>query len=269
MAWGCGGFIASPPAEDGGAAIPFCAVIRRFLIPLLAPDVVSGATSAHAEWRIGMYRRARLPDSDLPVFFRQERVGKAGKLFMLYKFRSMYTQLQYSLKKPHRGWDDISREKHNSRITPIGRFIRRYKIDELPQLINIAQGNMSFIAYRPELEEKVALNEPGYALLCCHLPGLSCRASIAFINESDMIRQHQLRGEKTPYDTIHLPLKIRISTAYLLKRVRRNNDPAIIFSTIFHSMTGGRWKGSRLPKVEEVPEVPQEWVERYFMDNKV
>jgi len=102
-------------------------------------------------------------DSPGPIFFRHRRVGIKGKTFIMYKFRSMYQGVNPDALTPV--------VPHDSRITPIGRIIRRFCIDEIPQLINILKGEMSLVGPRPEmlfivnryseLEEKRLLVKPG------------------------------------------------------------------------------------------------------------
>ena len=86
-----------------------------------------------------------------PVLFRQERVGKGGRLFTLVKFRTMF---------PGHGGDSIS-VSGESRITPLGAFLRRYKLNELPELWNVLKGDMSFVGPRPGICRPAARSRPG------------------------------------------------------------------------------------------------------------
>jgi len=88
-------------------------------------------------------------DSKGPIFYRQQRIGKNGVKFSLLKFRSMFTE------SDKKGLITIG--NNDSRITSIGRFIRKYKIDELPQLINVLNGSMSLVGPRPEVSKYVEL----------------------------------------------------------------------------------------------------------------
>jgi lipopolysaccharide/colanic/teichoic acid biosynthesis glycosyltransferase len=93
-----------------------------------------------------------------PVFFRQERVGRDGQTFSMLKFRSMVTgaeRMVDHLAADHDGNGVLFKKKDDPRITSVGRFIRRYSIDELPQLFNIARGEMSLVGPRPPLPTEV------------------------------------------------------------------------------------------------------------------
>lgn len=100
----------------------------------------------------------KLDDFEGNVYFKQERVGKNGELFYIYKFRSMYSDAESRLEQLliHNEIDGAMFKMQNDpRITPIGKFIRKYSIDELPQIINVLKGDMSFIGPRPPLPREV------------------------------------------------------------------------------------------------------------------
>src|SRR5690606_15215814 len=118
-------------------------------------------------------------DSKGPVFFIQERVGKHNKNFSIYKFRTMYTASQ------NQGL--LTLGNHDSRITRVGFFLRRYKIDELPQLINILIGNMSFVGPRPDLRYFVNFYNEGDYIVFSAKPGLTGFASLKYCNEAELL----------------------------------------------------------------------------------
>ena len=160
-------------------------------------------------------------DSSGPVFFIQERVGLNGKFFKIIKFRSMKTNHNNSL--------TVTLE-NDKRITRIGKKIRKYKIDEIPELINVFIGDMSFVGPRPDV--------PGYADLLKGesrnilklRPGITSRASIKYANE-EMI----LLNEDDPIaynNNIIFPDKVKLNLNYYYN----NNiwiDIKIIFATLF------------------------------------
>ena len=160
-------------------------------------------------------------DSSGPVFFLQERVGLNGKFFKIIKFRSMKTNHNNSL--------TVTLE-NDKRITRIGKKIRKYKIDEIPELINVFIGDMSFVGPRPDV--------PGYADLLKGesrnilklRPGITSRASIKYANE-EMI----LLNEDDPIaynNNIIFPDKVKLNLNYYYN----NNiwiDIKIIFATLF------------------------------------
>ena len=111
------------------------------------------------------------------VFFRQERIGKGGKPFRIFKFRSM--------RKDNAGLKITT--GNDSRITSVGRFLRKSKIDELPQLINVLLGDMSFVGPRPEVADYVDLYTPYQRQVLLVRPGITGLASIRFRNENDLL----------------------------------------------------------------------------------
>ncbi len=118
-------------------------------------------------------------DSDGPVFYRQVRVGKDNKDFKLYKFRSMRV-----------GADKqglITVGGRDPRVTRSGYFIRKYKLDEFPQLINVFIGDMSLVGPRPEVRKYVDMYTPEQMKVLSVRPGITSLASIRYRNENDIL----------------------------------------------------------------------------------
>ncbi len=118
-------------------------------------------------------------DSDGPVFYRQVRVGRDNKDFKLYKFRSMRV-----------GADKqglITVGGRDPRVTRSGYFIRKYKLDEFPQLINVFLGDMSLVGPRPEVRKYVSLYTPEQMKVLSVRPGITSLASIRYRNENDIL----------------------------------------------------------------------------------
>ncbi len=143
------------------------------------------------------------------IFFKQTRVGKGGKLFKVLKFRTMVVDAEKIGAKVTTG-DDV-------RITPVGSFLRKYKLDELPQLLNVLIGNMSLVGPRPEVPEYVEFypEETKKVIFSVH-PGITDTASIEFVNENEM-----LSGSKNPvedYKNKVLPIKLGYSMEYVKTR---------------------------------------------------
>ena len=131
-------------------------VVAFLLLIILSPLMLAAAVCIAA-------------NRDGPVLFRQERPGKNGKIFMLYKFRTMSTRL----------YDKNGRELSDfERMTKIGRFLRKTSVDELPQLFNILKGDMSFIGPRPLLTEYLELYSPEQMRRHEVLPGISGWAQV-------------------------------------------------------------------------------------------
>lgn len=165
-------------------------------------------------------------ESKGPVLYAALRVGKGGVMFRMYKFRTMVTNA-----------DKIggsSTPDDDPRITRMGRFLRRTKLDELPQLINVVNGTMSLVGPRPQVKWAVELYTPEQRRVLTVRPGITDYASIKFPNEGEI-----LRGSTNPdrdyMEKIH-PEKMRLSLEYLDKR-SLGVDLGIIFRTlaaIFH-----------------------------------
>jgi lipopolysaccharide/colanic/teichoic acid biosynthesis glycosyltransferase len=142
------------------------------------------------------------------VFYRGERVGLHGRTFFIFKFRTMVVNA-----------DKIggsSTSDDDPRITQVGRFLRKYKLDELPQLVNVLKGDMSFVGPRPQVKWAVDRYTEEERRLLSIRPGITDYASLRFPNEGEI-----LKGSKDPdkdyMEKIH-PEKMRLSLEYLRNR---------------------------------------------------
>lgn len=157
-----------------------------------------------------------------PAFFKQKRVGKGGVLFVLYKFRTM---------RVLEGTKDGLFEPGNiSRITTFGSFLRRSKLDELPQLFNVLIGNMSIVGPRPEVEKWVAVYPERWGKVFSVKPGMTDKASILYRNEESILVRSE-NPEKMYEETI-LPRKLELYEDY----VAHNSlfgDLKLILKTLF------------------------------------
>ncbi|WP_100611554.1 sugar transferase [Confluentibacter lentus] len=147
-------------------------------------------------------------DSKGPVLFIQERVGKNNKNFNIYKFRTMYVASQTK--------GLLTLGNHDSRITRIGYFLRRYKIDEFPQLINILIGDMSFVGPRPELRHYVNFyNEEDHIIFSVR-PGITSLASLKYRDEVELLAASE-DPESFFINTI-IPDKLKLNKEYIKKQ---------------------------------------------------
>lgn len=144
-------------------------------------------------------------DSSGPVLFRQERMGLHEKPFCIFKFRTMVLEAEKLGKQITVGAD--------ARITRSGRFLRRYKLDELPQLFNVVRGEMSLVGPRPEVPRYVReYSEGDRSIVFSVRPGITDRASIEYQSENDILGL-AADPEKTYTETV-LPVKIRYYKDY-------------------------------------------------------
>ena len=155
-----------------------------------------------------------------PVYFRQERVGKNGKLFRIFKFRTMVSDAESKGMQITVGAD--------SRITKVGKFLRKTKIDELPQLINVLLGQMSFVGPRPEVPHYAELYTDYQRNVLRIKPGITELASIIYKDENEVLAQSD-DPEKTYIEEI-MPKKIEINMQYI-EKMNVFYDIKLIFKT--------------------------------------
>ena len=154
------------------------------------------------------------------VFFAQNRVGKHFRQFRFYKFRTMSegTDREDALTAPE-----------DPRITRVGCLLRRYKLDELPQLFNVIKGDMQLVGSRPEVERYVQMFRPQYTVILRDRPGITDPASLAFRHEDRILCADRL--EQQYVDEV-LPAKLALALDYQQRRTFAS-DLAILFRTAF------------------------------------
>ena len=159
-------------------------------------------------------------DSKGPVFFKQVRVTKNGREFKIFKYRTMRV-----------GSDKFSQITvgKDSRITKVGDFLRKYKLDEIPQLINVLIGDMSLVGPRPEVPKYVALYTEEQREILKVRAGITDYASIEFSNENDILA-NETDPEKAYIEKI-MPRKIELNKKYL-SEISVMTDIKIILLTI-------------------------------------
>ena len=162
-----------------------------------------------------------------PIFYRGERTGLQEKIFRVYKFRSMIIDAEKT------GVSSTSKE--DSRITPVGKFIRKYKIDELPQLINVFIGDISLVGPRPEVKKFTDLYTEKEKVLLTIRPGITDYASLWNIDEGEILKNSQ-DPDKDYFEKIR-PEKIRLQLKYY-EEMSLWTDIKIIFLTLKKMLFG-------------------------------
>lgn len=157
-------------------------------------------------------------DSTGGVFYRQTRVGRRGRDFKLLKFRSM------RIGADKKGLITIGDK--DARITKSGYYIRKYKFDELPQLINVLKGDMSFVGPRPEVRKYVNLYTAEQLCVLNVRPGITDPASIQYSNENELLEKAE--DPEQYYINTVMPDKLRINLEYLEKRTLWSDFKVII-----------------------------------------
>lgn len=154
------------------------------------------------------------------IFFKQKRVGKNGKEFYLYKFRTMYANSE------HKGMLTYG---NDSRVTKYGQYLRKYKLDEIPQLLNVLTGDMSIVGPRPEVKKYVDLYTEEQREVLRVRPGITDMASITYYNEAEILSAQSVPEQ---YYIAHImPEKIKLNKAFI-------DRPTVTkyFSVIYHTI---------------------------------
>lgn len=136
-------------------------------------------------------------NSQGPVLFRQKRVGQNGEYFTMFKFRTMGVASTGTLVTA----------ANDSRVTSVGRFLRKTKIDELPELWNVLKGDMSFVGPRPEVPEFVDMNDPLWQIILEHRPGITDPVTLRLRNEEHLLAQ--VADKERYYREVVQPYKLR------------------------------------------------------------
>lgn len=161
--------------------------------------------------------------SDGPVFYRGERIGKDGKPFRIFKFRSMIANAE-TIGASTTGLND-------SRLTGAGRFIRKFKLDEIAQLINVLLGDMSIVGYRPQVKWAVDLYSAEEKNILKLRPGITDWASLKFYNEEELIAQSGIADPDQAYLQLIHPHKTKLQLKYFYEH-NLWIDLKIIFCTV-------------------------------------
>ena len=160
-------------------------------------------------------------DSDGPVFFTQERIGRGFRPFRILKFRTMVRDAPQKGRSITCGRDP--------RITRVGRVLRRLKLDELPQLVNVVKGEMSVVGPRPELRQYVETFRRDYEEILTVRPGLTDQASLKFRDEAGFLARFQ--NPEAAYLTEVLPAKVELGKQYA-RSASLAVDIALVFKTL-------------------------------------
>lgn len=159
-------------------------------------------------------------DSSGPILFRQARIGRFGKPFRIFKFRTMIADAESRGPQITAGDDP--------RITRAGSFLRRYKLDELPQLLNVFIGDMSIVGPRPEVPRYVEMFHDQYKDLLAVKPGLTDYAAIEFRDEEKVLNQYA--NPEDGYIKEILPKKIELYQKYLLERNLKTDIKVVLLT---------------------------------------
>lgn len=164
-------------------------------------------------------------DDPGPVFFKQKRVGRGGRVFTIFKFRTMRQEGRVMINSFEPG--------NTSRVTRTGRLLRKTKIDELPQFINVLIGNMSIVGPRPEVTKWVEFYPERWERILLLRPGITDMASIDFRNEEELLREST--DPENLYRDVILPKKLDYYEDYVLNNTVKGDFEIILktFLTLF------------------------------------
>jgi len=173
-------------------------------------------------------------ESPGPIFYRGARVGRYGRPFRIYKFRSMVQDAER--------FGASSTSSQDSRVTRMGRIIRKFKLDEFSQLINVLIGDMSLVGPRPEVQKFVDLYTEEEKQMLSVRPGITDWSSIKFHNEGEIIEASGMADADEAYAKLIRPEKLRLQLKYVRERTLWI-DVKIILATILTLLStrmGGR-----------------------------
>jgi lipopolysaccharide/colanic/teichoic acid biosynthesis glycosyltransferase len=214
---GGGRALSAPPAPGGIPRVVEAPLAFAGL--LLASPVIAVCAAAVAA------------SSGRPVFFRQERVGRGGRPFTLVKFRTM---------RPSAGGPQVT-TGDDARVTAVGRFLRRSKLDELPELWNVVKGEMALVGPRPEVERYVQTDDPIWREVLRARPGLTDPVTLSLRDEEGLLAG--VPGDRERYyREVLQPRKLAGYRDYLLRRTWRS-DVVVIWNTLLAIL----WPGRRGP----------------------
>jgi lipopolysaccharide/colanic/teichoic acid biosynthesis glycosyltransferase len=155
-----------------------------------------------------------------PVLFRQERVGRQGRRFIMLKFRSMRVN----------GRGPAITARSDDRVTAFGRYLRKTKLDELPEFWNVLRGDMSLVGARPEVPAYVDFENPAWREVLKWRPGLTDPVTVELRNEEELIES--VEGDRdTYYRSVLLPYKLEGYLRYLRERSFRS-DISVLWTTV-------------------------------------
>ena len=211
-----------PPAAAATSRVAPSHTSRSNEIAKRGLDIVASGLGLLALWPVFLVVAVLIKkDSPGPVFYQAPRVGRGGKPFRLLKFRSMVDKAD--------ALGGSSTPQDDARITKVGAWLRKTKLDELPQLINVLKGDMSLVGPRPQIQWAVDLYTPEEKAILSLRPGITDPASIQFADEGAI-----LAGSDDPdrdyMEKIH-PIKMRLSLEYLRDHSLRG-DLGLIFKTL-------------------------------------
>ena len=198
-------------------------------IPRWAEAILAFAGLIVAVPFIGLLALVIAVSSRGPVFFRQKRVGQHGRLFYLYKLCTM-TPADPSDNQPQ------VTSSTDQRITPMGRFLRRTKLDELPTLWNVVKGDMALVGPRPEVPRYVKLEDPIWQTVLAVRPGITDPVTLRLRNEEELLAGVTTDTERYYLDKLQ-PAKLSGYVAYLEERNWRS-DFKVLGQTLVAIVTG-------------------------------
>ena len=201
--------------------------------------VVAGAGLLCLAIPLALVALAVKVSSSGPVVYRQRRVGRGGRRFWLYKFRTMH----------HRATGSQVTVATDARITAVGRWLRRLKIDELPQLWNVLRGDMRLIGPRPEVERFVREYGPAERPILDFTPGLASRAQLVYPHEASLLRA--CRDPEAAYVRSLLPRKIAVDLHY--EQVRTFWSDLLLMGELALLVVGKSYRIDTDIRIDEVP----------------